>query len=262
MPEMTTYAPGQFNWVDLSAHDMPAAVTFYERLFGWNCVEQEAGGGPHYGIFESGGKPVAGIGQLPEELKGKVPSAWNSYVNVEDIETAAAKAAELGATITVPVMKAVDAGWLAFLLDPAGASFALWQPDKHPGAQLVNDPGSFCWNELVTPDVERAKEFYAQLFGWEFALNEQSPATYYIIRNAGRDNGGLMQMTEEWKDAPPHWMVYFTVENADACAKTATELGGTVCVPPFDIPIGRIAVLSDVQGGTFSAFQFAAGADS
>ncbi|MFQ5732369.1 MAG: VOC family protein [Planctomycetaceae bacterium] len=258
MPEMTSYIPGQFNWVDLSAHDMPAAVEFYGKLFGWECLEQDTGGGPHYGIFELNGRQVGGIGQMADPMKAMgIPSTWNSYVNVENIETAAAKAVELGATMTVPVMKAVDAGWLAFLLDPAGASFALWQPDRHCGAQLVNDPGSFCWNELATPDVEQAKEFYAQLFGWEYALNEQAPSTYYIIKNTGSDNGGIMQMTEEWEGVPPHWMVYFAVENADGCATRVAELGGKVCVPPFDIPIGRIAVLNDVQGATFSAFQFA-----
>ena len=263
MPEVTQFAPGQFSWVDLSAHDQAAAVAFYEGLFGWQCVEQDTQGGPPYGIFELGGQQVAGIGQMSEEMKAMgIPSTWNSYVNVTDIESTAARAAELGATITVPVMKAVDAGWLAFLLDPGGASFALWQADKHCGAQRINDPGCFCWNELATRDIEQSKEFYAQLFGWEYVLNEHAPSTYYIIRCGDTENGGLMQMTEEWGDAPPHWMVYFTVENCDAAAAKIGELGGGVCVPPFDIPIGRIAVVNDSQGATFSAFEFSDASES
>lgn len=256
MNEQTAFANGCFCWVDLVAHDMAAVVPFYHSVFGWECVEQDTQGGPPYGIFQRDGLQVAGIGQMSDEMKSQgFPPHWNSYVNVEDINAAIGKAEELGATVSVPVMKVLDAGWLAFFQDPTGGHLALWQKDRHAGAQVTGEPGSFCWNELATRDCEAAKEFYAQLFGWEFELNEHSPTTYYIILNDGRHNGGMMQMTEEWGEIPPHWAVYFAVENAADTVKAVQDGGGHVHVPPFETPVGAIAVLADPQGGTYNIIE-------
>ena len=66
-------------------------------------------------------------------------------------------------------------------------------------------------------------------------------------------NGGMMEMTPEWGDIPPHWGVYFSVEDCDAAAEKVTSLGGVVHRPPADIPgTGRFAVVQDPQGGVFN----------
>jgi hypothetical protein len=98
------------------------------------------------------------------------------------------------------------------------------------------------------------------LFGWRFEESPHAPSAYFVIKNGDRDNGGLMQMDDNW-DAkiPPHWSVYFTVENADAASARIERLGGKICAPPFAIPQGRIAVVSDPQGATFCLFEFGAG---
>ena len=204
-------------------------------------------------MFQLEGQAAAGLGEASDEMKSQgIPPMWNSYINVDDIEATVKKAQELGAKITVPPMKVVDAGWLAFFFDPAGAHVALWQEDKHFGAQVVNEPGSLCWNELATRDIEKSKDFYGKLLGWEFAEREGTPTQYCVVKNKGTDNGGLMQMNEEWGDMPPHWMVYFAVSNTDTTAKRIQEAGGKICVPPFDIPMGRISVVNDPQGAVFS----------
>lgn len=257
MPLRDSYADGEFCWVDLVAHDMEAAERFYGELFNWKAVRQDTGSSEmHYAEFTVDGKSVAGIGQMSAEMKAQgIPPLWNSYVNVADVNAAAEKAASLGAVITVPPMKVVEAGWLAFIQDPGGAMVGLWQKNRHFGAQLVNDPGAFCWNELATRDAEKSKEFYGSLFGWEFADNPGSPSKYYIIKNQGRDNGGIIQMTEQWGDMPPCWGVYFTVSDMNATVERLQKLGGKVCVPPFDTSVGPIAVVCDPQGGTFSLIQ-------
>lgn len=252
----TAFLPGQFAWVDLQAHDLEAACQFYGQVLGWTSVPLDTQGGPAYQQFELDGKAVAGIGQMPAELQSQgMPPCWNSYVNVEQIETVVERARELGATIVVPVTKIVEAGWLAFLRDPTGGQIGLWQKNQHFGAQLVNVPGAFCWNELATRDVDRACQFYGQLLDWEFAEHPQSPARYYIIRNQGADNGGIMQMDEQWGEIPPHWTVYFSVDDAAATAAKVSKHGGHVFVPPFETPVGHIAVLADPQGATFNVIQ-------
>lgn len=252
MTVKTEYQHGQFNWVDLSAHDASAAKSFYGELFGWTCADQDTQGGPPYAIFQLDGRHVAGIGQMNDEMKAQgIPPFWNCYVNVDDVEAAVQKTADLGGTVTMPAMKVLDAGWMAFIQDPTGANVALWQKDQHIGAQLVNSVGACCWNELATRDVEKAKEFYGRLLGWTFEEFPGTPTKYFVCKVGDNMNGGLMQMDEHGGEMPPCWCVYFSVADADVAAEKVTQLGGKVIQPPFDIPVGRIAVVSDPQGAVF-----------
>ncbi len=257
MPVMTEYAHGQFSWIDFTAHDADTAAKFYCDLFGWSVEKQDTQGGPPYWIFKSRGHEVAGLGQMDDAMKAMgIPPTWNNYLNVDDCMAAEQQCANLGATVVVPTMKVLDAGSLAFLTDPTGAMLGLWQADKHIGAGLVNDPGSWSWNELATRDLAKAKEFYAAAFGWTYEANEASPTEYFIAYNGGDMAAGLMQMTADWpSEVPPYWSVYFTVANADAATERLQSLGGTVIASPFDIPIGRIGVMCDAQGGGFNLFQ-------
>jgi predicted enzyme related to lactoylglutathione lyase len=256
MSERTSYEPGVFCWVDYVAHDKAAAERWYAELFGWQVVNEDTGGGPPYAMCLKHGKMVAGIGQMSDEMKAAgVPPMWNDYACVEDAVATAAKAVELGGKVLVPAMKVMDAGWLAFITDPAGATFAVWQPLQHHGAQLVNEHGALSWNELNTPDVAQAKAFYGPLLGWRF-VDMAMGFDYTIIKVGERDNGGVMPMTgPEWKGVPPHWMTYFAVDDCDAMAERVEATGGKVCVPPTDIPPGRFAVVNDPQGGMFTVIK-------
>lgn len=259
----TGYSHGTFCWVDLMAHDTAAAKEFYGGLFGWTADDQDTQGGPPYTIFRhAGGQSVAGMGQMMEEMRSQgIPPLWNSYINVDDVRAVCEKAAQLGGAVKMPPLDVMQAGSMAAIADPGGATVMLWQKGNHFGAELVNDVGAFCWNELATREMDKAKTFFADLLGWEYELNENSPMTYFIIKNAGEMNGGMIEMNEQWGDAPPHWMVYFTVEDADAAVEKVKSLGGGVCVPPFDVEVGRIAVVNDPNGGAFSIIQMNAPPD-
>ncbi len=256
MAVLTEYAHGQFCWVDLAAGDMAEAKAFYTALFGWDCVDQNTQGGPPYAIFELGGKKLAGLGQLSDEMRaGGVPPAWNSYVNVDELAAAIAKCQELGGQVPMPAMQVLDAGSMAMITDPGGAPLFLWQADKHLGADLVNEVGAQCWNELATRDLQQAQDFFGQLFGWTFEANDDSPAPYYNFKLGDRLNGGMMQMTEEWGDAPPHWSVYFHVADIHQYAERLEELGGKKIHGPFDTVVGPILVSADPHGAAFNAIQ-------
>ncbi len=259
MPEKTSYAHGQISWVDLATCDMKAAGDFYHSVFGWNAADQKIPGGLPYAEFQLEGKPVGGLGRLSDEMQAQgVPPSWNTYINVDDIEAVTAKVEPLGGKITVPAMKIVEAGWLAFIQDPTGGNIGLWQKNQHAGARVINEPGSLCWSELATRDIERAREFYGQLVDWDFDVQLGAPTRYYIVRARDRPNGGLMQMNDEWGDTPPHWAVYFCVADTDATVARAEQAGGTVRVLPFDTPVGRVATLIDPQGAVFSLIALAA----
>ncbi|MEQ9322613.1 MAG: VOC family protein [Polyangiaceae bacterium] len=262
MTTIETYTPGQFCWVDLNAKDFDAMAKWYAELWGWTLETDPTPMG-RYGIFSKDGQPVAGMGEMSDEMKaGGMPSVWNSYVCVEDCRATVAKAKELGGEILFDTHETPnESGTLAFLKDPEGAVFALWQPGNHIGARRVNEPGSFSWNELAVRDIAKAKAFYGELFGWQATDMESGPAKVTMFENAGRPNGHALQMTEEWEGMPPHWSVYFAVADTDATVKQIEALGGKVHVPPFDIPQGRIAVVANPDGATNYLIKLAQPAD-
>ncbi|MDT4955640.1 MAG: uncharacterized protein QOJ02_3778 [Acidobacteriota bacterium] len=113
--------------------------------------------------------------------------------------------------------------------------------------------GAFCWNELGTTDLETAKKFYTELFGWRLKESKAAGMIYNEIVAGDREVGGMYQMTAEFGNTPSHWMAYVAVDDVDAKAKQVAELGGKVCVPPTDIPnVGRFCVINDPTGATIS----------
>lgn len=112
--------------------------------------------------------------------------------------------------------------------------------------------GDFVWYELSTNDLEGAIEFYGKVVGWDtqkFGGGEGPPYWIWTAGDAGI--GGLMALTDESKkvNAGPSWCGYVHVGDVDAKVKKVTALGGSVCVPPRDIPtVGRIAIFADPQG--------------
>jgi uncharacterized protein len=251
---MTALAPGTPNWVDLGTPDLEDAKRFYAALFGWTphvSPQPEAGG---YTIFTKGAKAVAGAGPLFGEGQ---PPAWSTYIATDDADAVARRVEAAGGKVLVEPFDVMDQGRMAVFLDQAGAAFSVWQPLAMPGAELFNAPGSLSWNELTTRDPDGSKAFYGAVFGWEAEDQPIGPGTYTVWKLGGRPIGGMMPMLGDGRPTklPPHWMVYFAVEDADATAERAAELGATVPVPPSDFPQGRFAVLDDPQGALFSVIK-------
>jgi predicted enzyme related to lactoylglutathione lyase len=113
-------------------------------------------------------------------------------------------------------------------------------------------PNSYCWNELGTNDVAKATDFYTKLFGWKADVQKFGPMEYTLFKNGERGAGGCYKLTPEMGNVPPHWLVYFAVDDCDAKTKKAGSLGVSTIAPPSDIPgVGRFAVIRDPQGAVF-----------
>lgn len=256
MAKMDNYAHGHFCWVDLASHSIEKAKAFYSSLLEWEAVDQDTGGGPPYCLFKKGGIQTAGLGELSAEMQSAgVPPMWNSYINVDDVNETVAKAESLGATVAMPVMQVLDAGWMAAIQDPSGGHVMLWQKNQHAGAGLVNEPGTWVWNELMTGDPEKAVSFFQDLFGWTFEKDDASPQSYWTFSNGDRLNGGLMQLTDEMQGVPPHWAVYFSVADIKAAVEQIKNLGGQIFVEPFEVSVGHVCVAADDQGAAFQLIQ-------
>lgn len=122
--------------------------------------------------------------------------------------------------------------------------------DQHPA-------GSFVWLELATTDQSAAKSFYSTLFGWEAKDAPMGPdAVYTMFRLNDRDAAGGFQLSGNEGGIPPHWQIYIGVDNVDASASRAAELGAKIVQGAMDIPnVGRMAVLQDPTGAVISLFQ-------
>jgi predicted enzyme related to lactoylglutathione lyase len=241
--ERTSYVPGTPCWVDLSTSDVGGAARFYGGLFGWAHTDlgSEAGG---YGMFSLRGHQVAGVGP---QMSQDVPLHWSVYVSVNDADATAASVRANGGEVVAGPMDVFGAGRMAVAKDSLGSFISIWQPNEFIGSQLVNEPGTFTWNELSTPDMAKTRAFYTAVFGWGTAGEGggDQAAIFTVEGNVGC--GAHAAGPGE----PQAWSVWFSVEDCDASTEKAQGLGGSVIMPPNDMDFGRGAVLADPQGAVF-----------
>jgi len=253
MGERSSYENGTFNWVELGTDDPAGARDFYSALFGWEG-EALPGGHGDYTVFRLGGKVVAAVLQRGEK---QPMNAWNSYIAVDDADATAARASELGGTVAAGPFGLPGVARVAFILDPTGAAVGLWEARGHVGAELVNDRGAFCMNQLSSPDPAAAQAFFGSLFGWRVESMGTAEQPYWgLFRDDSMAsmNASMVPLPAEAEE-PPNWTVYFTVEDIGAAAAKASELGGSVDMEPVEIDDGRIAVLRDPSGAPFAMFE-------
>jgi predicted enzyme related to lactoylglutathione lyase len=200
-----------------------------------------------YTLLKIGDDEIAGLYQMHGPMFEGVPPHWMTYVHVESVDDTANRARSLGGKIAAPPMDVPGVGRVAFLEDPTGARIALFQPGEHPGAaQLGPVPGAFGWSELATNDTARARAFYTELFNWDAKESEPGAMPYTEFQVGDRSIGGMMQLTPQHGDAPPHWLPYVLVADCHATVAKVRELGGQVIVPATDIPnVGQFAVFAD-----------------
>jgi predicted enzyme related to lactoylglutathione lyase len=241
-----------------------------------------AGSESHYFMARLEGRDVAAIASEPGPLA--FAPAWTTYIAVDDADAAAAKVRDAGGTVSAGPFDVHDAGRMAVCADPSGAGFCLWQSRAHRGAQLVNAPGTWNFSDLHTDDVARAKAFYGTVFGWEFDTIDFGVGESTMVRLPGygdfllardpelrerQDAAGappgfndaiawMMPLAEgDATDAAgPRWVVTFTVDDTDATAAHAAELGGAVVMPPYEEGPVRVAQLRDPQGVAFTVSRY------
>jgi predicted enzyme related to lactoylglutathione lyase len=247
MGERDSHEHGTFSWTDLSTPDAEASKQFYGGLSGWDFEDNPIPDGGLYVMARLGGRAAAAMFETTERHP-----AWASYVTVDDVDATTARARELGANVMAEPFEVMDAGRMATLQDPTGAVFCVWQPRRAIGAEVVNEPGALSMNQLNTSDPEAAQAFYGDLFDWRFEQVSAEPP-YWGVYRGERLNGGMMPLPPG-SPAPSHWLAYFGIEDLDAAADQIGAAGGTVMVPPQEVPSGRFLVAQDPQGAVFALF--------
>jgi uncharacterized protein len=278
MPERDRYIPGVPCWIDTSRPDPQTAVAFYRGLFGWdfdNAMPPDSDGS--YFIARLHGGDVAAVGSEPEG--GSPTAAWKTYIRVESADASASKVLAAGGRVLTNPFDVMHAGRMAVCADPEGAAFCVWEAKHHRGAQVVNEPGALTFNGLNTRDTAGAQAFYGAVFGWQLLdggaaapmwqlpgygdfLEQSDPNLRRRMAEHGAPAGfedvvaTLIPVAADQPETPAQWSVTFAVDDADATAQKAAQLGGRVVVAPFDAPWVRMTVIADPQGATFTASKF------
>ncbi len=266
------YPAGVPCWVDTDQPEPLAAARFYSALFGWTTDEtMPPDSARHYLVARLGGRAAAAISSVNE---GAPPVAvWNTYIRVDSADTATERVQAAEGSVAVEPFDVGDAGRMAVCIDPEGAEFSLWQAGTHRGAAAVNEHGGVVFNVLHTNDLSAAREFYGAVFGWDTIeagapmwalagygdhLEDLSPGFREAMHRIGAPARfeDVVAGIARRGDAAPHWSVTFAVDDADAVAAHARELGGSVIDAPANIPWQRVGVLADPAGASFGISQF------
>jgi len=250
---MSAFGEGAPCWADVSLPDLDAGRRFYGELFGWTFQDQGEQFG-HYTMALQDGKNAAA---LMGKMDPSMPTAWSVYFATSDIAKLAARIADAGGQVVFGPDAVGDTGIMLGALDPGGAFFGVWQPGTHPGFDVVNQPGAFCWAENHTKDADAVDPFYSAVFGYDAQqVGDGVDFDYKVWSLPGDADGqvaGRMNAAPSLPaDHPSAYQVYFDVDDCDTTAAAIARLGGQVRREPQDSPFGRMAVVTDDQGANFA----------
>ena len=249
---MANAQPGNFVWYDLLTKDPKAAMAFYGETIGWKT---QPFGDSHYTMWTASQGPLGGVMELPAEAaKMGAPPHWIGNVCVANVDETVKKVKELGGKVMKEAEDIPTVGRFAVVTDPQGGAISLFTPKGEMKLHDMEQQGEFCWNELMTTDLEGAFAFYEKIFGWTKIQDmDMGPMGTYRIFGIGDKQVGGMMKKPDGAPMPTAWTYYAQVADVEAAIARATKQGAKVLNGPMDVPGGgRVAVLMDPQGAAFA----------
>lgn len=255
---------GSFIWYELMTTDANAAARFYGAVIGWRIPDQAQSlpdGRDYRMITRSDGGSAGGVLQLsPGMLQQGARPCWLGYLQVTDLDATLRGIVADGGQVLMPRMD-LPVGSIAMTADPMGTPFyvmtPLPPPDNPDAKSDVFDVAAeqrVRWNELGSPDLARAKGFYAKHFGFQF--NEAMPmgpmGDYCFIDHDGLRIGAIMQKPPETPGPIGIWQFYFGVPSVSSARRAITANGGNLMLDMHQVPGGSwILVATDPAGAAF-----------
>jgi predicted enzyme related to lactoylglutathione lyase len=240
-------------WVDLATADPLAASAFYSQLLGWEVRPgPPAAGGYRMAVLR--GSAVAGIRPAPPGG----PSTWTTYLASADVGATVREVMAAGGGVELGPVSLLSEAVIALAQDPTGVPFGVWEAGRLIGAQLVNEPGGFCWAELLSRDVSTSRHFHDRVFGHAYSDHGGDDFSYDMIRVDGTAVSGIAAIGPPRSGEPPtapQWLVYFSVDDTDAVSARAQALGGRIELSPTETPHGRMSLLRGRSGELFGVLQ-------
>lgn len=251
---------GDFIWYELMTPDPDGSKTFYDAVAGWDVEPMPSGEMDYRMIRRSDGGNAGGVMRLTPEMEqhGAKPT-WLGYISVDDVDAAVAAIEKAGGKTYVAAFDIPAVGRIAMVADPQGAPFYVMKPippASDPDARSdVFSPDAqqrVGWNELQTSDVEAARRFYGEQFGWESGefMDMGQMGEYRFFDHHGQRLGAVFNAGN---DQPPHFRFYIRVPSIAAAKQAAEQKGGTIHMGPHQVPTGEWVVIgSDPQGAEFA----------
>lgn len=236
MPIFKEHAPGMPCWIDSmvsNSQDRLALIDFFSKVFGWEFELGTAEMG-YYSIARSDGEPVLGIGEQ-EDGRG----VWVTYFTTDDIQAVCKVASDQGGQVFFPPIQIMSLGWMALVIDPAGALHGLWQPIDFHGFGVMHEANSLGWFDHVSEDTNAASKYYKE------------------VLDAGSLNEGEMKILtrgEQWfasishgnkEEQPAQWMPVYVVDSLDRIKSKVRDLGGEIIIEEMEVPGSSISVFRE-----------------
>ncbi len=242
---------GRVIWHDLLTQDVTKARHFYADLLGWKYQIEHASnfvwkpGEAEYPLILANDEAHGGFFAPGQNFL----SRWIAYVMVQDVDAVTAKAKSLGGTIVREPFDTPGVGRSSVIQDLQGAVIC----PTFPTHSFPAPSGTFLWDELITDDVESAKLFYCDLFGWRFHdLDVTGTGRYAVLKSI--DNTDAVGVTNQSFSTVGFavWMPYLATDDVDAAIANAKALGASVCEEATYMPSGeRKAILAAPTGAVF-----------
>jgi len=244
---------GRFVWHDLMTHSQAASIRFYTDLLKWELQDFDMGPSGVYKMMAVEGRALGGFMDLPDGMN--VPPHWLACVAVDDVDSACASVRAHGGQILKDPMPVGDFGRYAVITDPTGGALAFYQSGDS-GEPPMPSVGTFCWDELMSPDPQKAAAFFEAVLGWTFSTKPMGGlGDYHTAMLNGAPVAGITGMPPGMEQGPGFWISYVFVADLEESVARAAELGAEVTVPPMPVPeVGRIALIRDPQGATVGLF--------
>jgi predicted enzyme related to lactoylglutathione lyase len=244
-----------FCWSNMLTPEPAKAQEFFSKVLGWTYGEIPGMGhllkvdGQNMGAMFD----VNGMNTPPG-----TPPHIGVLIKVSDADATVARVEALGGKAR-PAFDVGPNGRMAVCFDPSGANFDVWQEKSQPTrTDDSTHHGSPGWFECLTTDPSACVPFYSALFGWTTRAMPMPGFEYTVFSLDGAPVAGCMTLTPESGGTVPHWSTVFTVDDADKAAALTREFGGTVIMPPHDVPgVGRASVLKSPQGVVFQVIRYA-----
>jgi predicted enzyme related to lactoylglutathione lyase len=251
---------GAFIWYELMTPDPHGAKSFYDAVVGWAIGEGVPEFNGYRMIGRSDGGLAGGVLPLTDEMQqhGARPT-WLGYVGVEDVDRAVGSIEQAGGKTLMPASDIPTVGRIAMVADPQGAPFYVMKPIPPEGRE--NEPSDVFsasedqrvgWNELQTGDVEAARRFYGEQFGWDSDdyMDMGEMGLYRFWDSNGTRIGALFGAGD---GEPSRWRFYFRVPSIAAARQAVQANGGAIHMGPHQVPSGEYVVIgSDPQGAEFA----------
>lgn len=244
---------GDFIWYELLTNDPAAAKRFYDPVADWT-IEAESSNPMDYRMIDTGDGLVGGTMTLTPDMTGHgARPTWLGYIGVDDVDATVAAIEAKSGKVLMPANDIPDVGRIAMVADPQGHPFYVMRGsvDQISTSFAPDKPGHAAWNELQTTDLDGAKAFYTEIFGW--TLGDVMPmgemGDYQFVDHGGRMIGAMMTAPA---GAPGGWGFAFFNRDVDAAAQRIRELGGKVDQGPMEVPGDQRALMAtDPEGVPF-----------